>query len=784
MPRRSGGCRQAPRRLGEGDLAQRVAVRRRDEIGALAEKFNTMASLLQQSHKGLEAKIDDRAVGLDIAQQQQSMTAEMLKTIGRTDYELEPVLDTLIGSAVRLSEANVGAVWLREGDSFRLAAQLGHTGEWVEAARQAPFTEGSHTHAVAAAAAYSGQVINVDDVSRDLRFMGDYGERPANSDERAALAVPLKHGNMVEAVFSLSRADPIPFTERQVAVTQDFADEALIAIRNMRLLEKIEARDSQLQKSFEQQTATGDILRVISQSPSDIQPVLDTIVASAARLCNARYCYVDLFDGTLLHFKAHHGLPPEAIELISRTFPTKPGRGTAAARAVATGAVVEIPDMQADPEYEMGALAELLGAKSAVAAPLLKDGAPIGVITIEKLEAGALPERQVELLKTFAEQAVIAIVNFRMFEEIEARNRDVTEALEQQTATAEVLKTISSSAFDLDAVLHALVKSASDLCRSGMGYIYLRQGDVLQPTVQIGWSQEFQDHMKNLPVTPGRGSIAARVAQSGTVEQIADVLDDPEYTNIEGQRLGGFRTLLGVPLLRDGAVNGVFVLARPTVSPFSAREIELVRTFSDQAVIAIENVRLFEQVQARTAELGEALEQQTATADVLKVISRSAFDLRPILQTLVDSAIRLGDADMGDNHVAARATSYGSRRAQVRQSSWPTSRPIRIQSDGGHSRVARQSKGRRFMCPMSCWMPNMNGAKPRRSATFALFSQCLSNGIRRRSGSLAWRGGPQGHLLRVRSSWSRPSPTRPSSPSRTRACSTKCRREPTTCRNR
>ena len=167
---------------------------------------------------------------------------------------------------------------------------------------------------MAAAAAYSGQVINVDDVSRDLRFMGDYGERPANSDERAALAVPLKHADIVEAVFSLSRADPIPFTERQVAVTQDFADEALVAIRNMRLLEKIEARDSQLQKSFEQQTATGDILRVISQSPSDIQPVLDTIVASAARLCNARYSYVDLFDGPLLHFKAHYGLPPEAIE--------------------------------------------------------------------------------------------------------------------------------------------------------------------------------------------------------------------------------------------------------------------------------------------------------------------------------------------------------------------------------------------------------------------------------------------------------------------------------------
>ena len=410
-------------RLAEGDLTQRVSVRRRDEIGALADQFNTMANLLQQSHTGLEAKMDDRAVGFDIALQQQSMTAEMLKTISRTDYDLERVLDTLIGSTVRLSEANVGAVWLREGDAFRLAAQLGHTGDWVEAARKAPFTQGSDMHAVAAAAAYSGQVINVDDVSRDLRFMGDYGERPANSDERAALSVPLKHGNRVEAVFSLSRADPIPFTERQVGLVQDFADEALIAIRNVRLQETIEARNLDLAEAHEQQTATGEILSVMSQSPSDIRPVLDAIVANAARLCNAKYCYVDLFDGALPGFKAQHGLPPEAIDLIGRT--AAPAAGSLAEQAATRREAVLVADLQAVteamPEAMSDELSRLLGIRSVAIVPLLKDGTAIGMMTVADPRPDALPTRRLTLLKAFADQAVIALDNARLSYETRTR---------------------------------------------------------------------------------------------------------------------------------------------------------------------------------------------------------------------------------------------------------------------------------------------------------------------------------------------------------------------------
>ncbi|MEP9390259.1 GAF domain-containing protein [Mesorhizobium sp. KR9-304] len=415
--------------LGEGDLTQRVALRRRDEIGALADTFNAMANRLQQSRKGLEEKIDDSAVGFDIALQQQSLTAEMLKTISRTDYDLERVLDTLIGSAVRLSEANVGAVWLRDGDAYRLAAQLGHTSDWAEAARQAPFTRDTDLHAVAAAAAYSGQVINVDDVSRDLRFMGDYGERPANADERAALAVPLKHGDRVEAVFSLSRADPLPFLERQVSVVQDFADQALIAIRNVRLLKTIEDGNRDIAESLEQRTATGRILHAIAQSPTDSHPVLDAIADSAARLCNARFCHIALLDGTRLQVRAHRGLPPEARDLV--TAGAAPSAGSAAGQAMERRKAVLVADLQAEPAEAFDDLSRLLGIRSVAIVPLLKDGAAIGVMTVADPEPNALPEHRLALLETLADHAVIALDEARLHEEARLRTTERDATLQQ-----------------------------------------------------------------------------------------------------------------------------------------------------------------------------------------------------------------------------------------------------------------------------------------------------------------------------------------------------------------
>jgi signal transduction histidine kinase len=415
------------------------------------------------------------------------------------------------------------------------------------------------------------------------------------------------------------------------------------------LQEQLDRRTHELSEAREQQAATSEILRVISSSPTDVQPVFDAIVRSAVRLCDGTFGGLNTFDGELIHTGALYNYTPEALAAVGRMYPMRPGRTQLTGRAILSRAIVHVPDVLSDPEYTPD-IALAGGWRAGLAVPMIRNEAVIGVILVTRAQVGSFSQEQIELLKTFAEQAMIAIGNVRLFDELR-------ESLQQQTATADVLKVISRSTFDLQSVLNTLVESAARLCEADMVVLARPKDGKYRFEATFGASPEYREFVATHPPTIDRGTATGRSLVEGKITHIPDVLVDIEYTYTEGQKMGGYRTLLAVPLLREGTPIGVLNVQRKAVRPFTKKQIELATTFADQAVIAIENTRLLN-------ELRESLQQQTATADVLKVISRSTFDLQKVLNTLVESAARLCEADQAGinrpkNDVMLFAASFG-----------------------------------------------------------------------------------------------------------------------------
>src|SRR5262245_58303954 len=377
-------------------------------------------------------------------------------------------------------------------------------------------------------------------------------------------------------------------------------------------LGQLQTRDRELVDAQEQQTATSEILRIISGSPTDLQPVFDAIVRSAVRLCGGLYGFLGRFDGELIHVAAQHNYTPEGLEALTQMYPMRPGRQAVTGRAILTRAVVHIEDALNDPEYAHQDLARAAGWRSMLAVPMLRGGNPIGAILVSRGQPGPFGETQIQLLQTFADQAVIAIENVRLFNETKA-------ALERQSATADILRVISSSPTDIQPVLDTLVRSAVRFCGAYDATLFQVDGETYRVVAHHG----------PIPFTLGARFVLVRGYATGrsildrqpvhVTDLQAETSDFPEGSALASEF--GQRTTLAVPLLREGEAIGTVQLRRTEARPFTDKEIGLLKIFADQAVIAIENVRLFKELQTSNRDLTEALGQQTATSEVLRVIS-------------------------------------------------------------------------------------------------------------------------------------------------------------------
>jgi GAF domain-containing protein len=605
-------------------------MRRRPKTGGKAIKtqrrkaFAPNAKHSRRSLAGKETNVARLTRERDEALEQQAATSEVLKVVSSSPSELKPVFDAILEHATRICEAKFGTMWLREGDAFRVVALHNAPSAYEERRRNRLFRPADlHPKSVFRRFLETGQVIHIADLRLDQGYLAG---APTTIDivdaagARTGLMVPMLKDNELVGSITIYRQEVRPFTDTQIELVQNFATQAVIAIENARLLNELRRRTDDLSQALQQQTATSEVLRIISSSPGELKPVFNAMLANATRICEAKIGLLYRSEGDVLRTVAMHDAPRAYVRERQRDPIVRVALGTALGRALATKQPVQIADISKAPQYlnappgsTVAQFVKLSGARTTLGVPMLKDNELVGAITLYRQEVRPFTDKQIELVQNFAAQAVIAIENARLLNELRQRTDDLSDALDQQTATSEVLKVISSSPGRLTPVFEAILENAVRLCVAKFGTLWMAEkDDHFRSVASHAVPPVLAELRRREPVVkfdPSTG--LGRVVKTKQVVHVNDMSKDPAYLAGNPRAvtlvdMGGARTVVFTPMLKNNEVIGALTIYRQEVRPFTDKQIELVQNFAAQAVIAIENARLLDDLN----KLNQQLEQR------------------------------------------------------------------------------------------------------------------------------------------------------------------------------